>query len=74
MASISKYINAMKYLGQRIAGITDDKILNQFICVLNKTVLREVLKENPSTFGDACMLAEHIGRLDDFVHESGGSS
>ena len=33
----------------------------------------EVFKENTSTFGDACMLAECIGRLDDFVHESVGS-
>ena len=35
---------------------------------------REVLKENLSTFGDACILAEQIGRLNDFVWESGGSS
>ena len=33
-----------------------------------------LLKQNPSTFGDACMLAERIGGLDDFVCESGGSS
>ena len=35
---------------------------------------REVLKENPSTFSDACMLAERIGCLDDFVWESGGNN
>ena len=33
-----------------------------------------MLKENPSTFGDTCILAEHIGRLDDFVHKLGGSN
>ena len=37
-------------------------------------MLKEVLKENPSIFGDACILAERIGRLDDFVRKSGGSS
>ena len=35
---------------------------------------REVLKENPSIFGDACMLAECIEHLDVFVCESGGSN
>ena len=49
-------------------------MLDCFICGLRKSVQREVLKENPSTFGDACMLAERIGHLDDFVWESGGSS
>ena len=41
---------------------------------LQKSIQREVLKENPSKFGDVCMLAEHIGRLDDFVCEFGGSN
>ena len=36
--------------------------------------LREVFKNNPSIFGNACMFAERIGCLDDFVHKSGGSS
>ena len=31
-------------------------------------------KKNPSTFNDACILAERIEDLDDFVQESGGSS
>ena len=51
-----------------------NKMLNHFIQGLQKSVQREVLKENPSTFGDACMLAECIGRLDDFVWESGGNN
>lgn len=70
---MSRYIDAMKRLGQRVAGITDDEMLDKFIRGLRKSVQREVLKENPSTFSDACMLAERIGRLDDFVRESGGS-
>ena len=49
-------------------------MFDRFISGLQKLVQREVLKENPSTFGNACMLAEQIGRLDDFVWESGGSS
>ena len=64
----------MKGLVYHIAGITDDKILNCFICTLQKSVQREVLKENPSIFGDVCMLTERIGHLDNFVWESGGSS
>ena len=63
---MSKYIDAMKRLGQRIAGITNDEMLFRFVRGLCKSVQREVLKENPSRFGDACMLAECIGCLDDF--------
>ena len=66
----------MKWLGQHIAGITDnDEMLDRFRQSLCKNLCqREVLKENPSTFGDACILAECIGRLDDFVCESRGSN
>ena len=49
-------------------------MLDCFIYGLQQSVQKEVLKENPSTFGDVCMLAERIGHLDDFVQESGGSS
>ena len=61
----------MKWLGQRIAGITNNEMLNRFIRGLHKSILKEVLEENPSKFGYTCILAEHIGRLDYFVHESG---
>ena len=64
----------MKWLGQCIAGITDDEMLDRFIWGLCKSIQREVLKENPSTFGDAGMLAERIGHLDNFVCKSGGSN
>ena len=69
--SVSKYIDTMKRLAQRVAGITDDEVLDRFIRGLRKSVQREVLKENPQNFSDACMLAERIGRLDDFVREQG---
>ena len=59
----------MKWLGQHVGNITDNEMLDWFIWGLDKSVKREVLKENPSTFGDACMLAEFIGRLDNFVCE-----
>ena len=49
-------------------------MLDCFIHGLRKSVQREVLKENPSLVGDACMLAECIGRLDNFVWESGGNN
>ena len=49
-------------------------MLNRFIHGLQKSVQKEVLKENPATFGDACMLAEQIGCLDNSVQESEGSS
>ena len=64
----------MKWLGLCIGGITNDETLDWSICGLQKSVQKEVLKENPSIFGDACMLAEWIGHLDDFVWESGGSN
>ena len=38
IANVSKYINAMKRLGQHIAGITDDEILDRFIRGLHKSV------------------------------------
>ena len=46
-------------------------MLDRFICGLQKSVQREVLKENPSIFGYAGILAEHIERLDNLVRESG---
>ncbi len=69
--SVSRYIDTMKRLAQCVAGITDDEVLDRFIRGLRKSVQREVLKENPQNFSDACMLAERIGRLDDFVREQG---
>lgn len=45
-------------------------MLDRFVHGLRKNVQREVLKDNPATFADACMLAERIGRLDDFLAET----
>jgi len=60
----------MKRHAQRVAGITDDEMLDRFIRGLQPAVQREVLKDNPGTFMDACMLAERIGRLDSYLEES----
>ena len=49
-------------------------MLDRFIKGLCKSVEKEILKENSSIFGDACILAECIGGLDDFVCKSGGSN
>ena len=38
-----------------------------------KSCLKRSFKENPSTFGDACMLAERIGCLDNFVCKLGSN-
>ena len=71
---MSKYIDAMKRHGQRVAGITDDEMLDRFIRGLKPAIQREVLKDNPSTFADACMLAERIGRLDTYLTHSKSSN
>ena len=60
----------MKRHSQRVAGITDDEVLDRFVRGLRPKVQREVLKDNPQSFEQACMLAERIGRLDDFVAET----
>ena len=64
----------MKRLGQCVASITDDEMFVRFMQGLRKSIQREVLEENPSTFGDTCMLAECIGHWGDFVCESEGSN
>ena len=60
----------MKRHGQRVAGVTDDEMLDRFIRGLKPAIQREVLKDNPQTFSDACMLAERIGRLDTYLTHS----
>ena len=60
----------MKRHGQRVAGVTDDEMLDRFICGLKPAIQREVLKDNPQTFSDACMLAERIGQLDTYLTRS----
>ena len=46
-------------------------MLDRIVRGLWKSIQREVLKENLSTFGDACILAEQIRCLDNFLRESG---
>ena len=50
-----------------MAGVTNDKMLDRLIRGLKKPTQHEVLKENPPSFADACMLAEQIGWLEELV-------
>ena len=59
-----------KMFWKKVRPLFTDKIQTKSKITL---IEKKVLKENPSTFGDACILPEHIGYLDNFVHESGGS-
>ena len=52
-------------------SITDDEILDQFIHGLEPIIGREVLKENPQTFEEACVLAKRISRISNLVGGSG---
>ena len=51
-------------------GITNDKILDQFIHELKPIIGHEALEENPQTFEKACVLAERISQISNLV--SGG--
>ena len=44
---MSGYIDKMKQLARKVKGITDDEMLDRFICGLVPVVAQEVLKENP---------------------------
>ena len=44
-------------------GITDDEILDQFVHELEPIIGHEVLKGNPQTFEEACILAERISQI-----------
>ena len=51
------------------AGITDKKMLDWFVLELKPVAQYEVIKDSPSTFLDACMLANRIYRLDNYLME-----
>ena len=55
-------------------GITDNKMLDQFIHGLKPTIRCKVLKENPQTFEEACVLAEQISKIANLVGRSGTRS
>lgn len=60
----------MKRIQRKINGITDDEMLDRFTRGLNANIAREVVKENPATFEDACVLAERISRLTHLVGQN----
>ena len=47
---VSHYIDKMKRIQRKIAGITDDEMLDRFTRGLDRIIGREVVKENPNTF------------------------
>ena len=48
-------------------GITDNKTLDQLVYGLEPIIGCEVLKENPQTFEEACVLAKHILQIENLV-------
>ena len=59
----------MKYIAQKLPGITDDELLNKFIRGLQPAVQRELLKADPQNYEDACKMSERIARLDTLLLE-----
>ena len=55
-------------------GITDDEMLDRFVRGLEPIIGREVLKENPQTFEEACVLSERISRIANLVGGGGTRS
>ena len=55
-------------------GITDDEMLDRFVRGLEPIIGREVLKENPQTFEEACVLSKRILRIANLVGGGGTRS
>ena len=55
-------------------GITGDEILDRFVCGLEPIIGHEVLKVNPQTFEEACVLSERISRIANLVGGGGARS
>ena len=55
-------------------GVTDDEMLDRFVRGLEPIIGREVLKENPQTFEEACVLSEGISRIANLVGGGGTRS
>ena len=55
-------------------GITDDEMLDRFVHGLEPIIGREVLKENPQTFEEACVLSERISQIANLVGGGGTRS
>ena len=62
------------YLTYKVHGITYDEMLDWFICGLEPIIGYKVLKENPQTFEEACILAERISRIANLVGGGGTRS
>ena len=57
-----------------VYGITNDKMLDQFIHMLGPIICSEVLKENPQTFEAACILVKWTSWISNLVGGGGTSS
>ena len=55
-------------------GITDDEMLDWLVHGLEPIINHEVLKENPQTFEEACVLAERILQIINLVGGRGTHS
>ena len=66
---MTAYIDAFKRCVQKLDNISDDEQLDKFIRGLKPALQREVLKADPQSFQNACMLAERLARLDDVIYD-----
>ena len=55
-------------------GVTDDEMFDRFIHGLEPIIGREVLKENPQTSEEACVLSERILQIANLVGGGGTRS
>ena len=51
-------IHRMKHIQYKVLGISDNKILDNFIHGLEPIIGCEVFKENPQVFEEACIFTE----------------
>ena len=68
-AFVIKYTNALKWNGQWVADIANDKMLDWFVYGLKPMVQCKILKDNPSKFSDTYIITEIIGWLDNYFGE-----
>ena len=52
-------------------GVTDDEMLDGFVCGLEPIIGHDVLKENPQTFEEACVFSKRISRIANLVGGGG---
>ena len=61
------YIDRIKNTQYKVHGIIDDEMVDHSICELELVLCHEVLKGNPQTFKEACMLFERLFQLANLV-------